>query len=76
MSNQKLAPTHLLISYGLFYGDRPELGWYPALSDTVEDLIADRIRVVVIEYNLGVIKTANWVIDLRPDGGVKAGDCC
>jgi excinuclease ABC subunit A len=30
--------------------------------------------VVVIEYNLDVIKTANWILDLGPEGGVKGGE--
>jgi excinuclease ABC subunit A len=30
--------------------------------------------VVVIEHNLDVIKTADWIVDMGPEGGVKGGE--
>ena len=30
--------------------------------------------MVVIEHNLDVIKTADWIIDLGPEGGVRGGE--
>ena len=29
---------------------------------------------MVIEHNLDVIKTADWILDLGPDGGVSGGE--
>ncbi len=29
--------------------------------------------VVVIEHNLDVIKTADWIVDMGPEGGAKGG---
>ena len=37
-------------------------------------LVESGNTVVVIEHNLDVIKTADWVIDLGPDGGDKGGE--
>jgi len=33
----------------------------------------DGNTIVVIEHNLDVIKTADWVIDLGPEGGHRGG---
>ena len=30
--------------------------------------------MVVIEHNLDVIKTADWILDLGPEGGVNGGE--
>ena len=29
--------------------------------------------IIIIEHNLDVIKTADWIIDLGPEGGSKGG---
>jgi excinuclease ABC subunit A len=37
-------------------------------------LVEQGNTVVVIEHNLEVIKTADWLIDLGPEGGVRGGE--
>jgi excinuclease ABC subunit A len=37
-------------------------------------LVEQGNTVVVIEHNLDVIKTADWILDLGPEGGVKGGE--
>jgi len=44
------------------------------LLEVIEKLVKRGNTVVVIEHNLDVIKTADWVIDLGPEGGVKGGE--
>jgi len=43
------------------------------LLDVLQRLVTLGNTVVVIEHNLDVIKTADWIIDLGPDGGEYGG---
>ncbi len=43
------------------------------LLNVLQRLIERGNTVIVIEHNLDVIKTADWIIDLGPEGGDKGG---
>jgi excinuclease ABC subunit A len=43
------------------------------LLDVLNKLVEKGNTVIVIEHNLDVIKTADWIIDLGPEGGDDGG---
>ena len=43
------------------------------LLDVVQRLVDKGNSVLMIEHNLDVIRCADWVIDLGPEGGVNGG---
>ncbi len=44
------------------------------LLEVLQQLVESGNTVMVIEHNLDVIKTADWIIDLGPEGGEKGGE--
>ena len=61
----------------LFIFDEPTTGLHmhdiSLLLSSLESLLAKGHTVLVIEHNLEVIKYADWIIDLGPEGGDKGG---
>ncbi len=61
----------------LYVLDEPSVGLHAAdvhkLIEVLQSLVNTGNTVVVIEHNLDIIKVADWVIDLGPEGGDRGG---
>jgi excinuclease ABC subunit A len=62
----------------LYILDEPTTGLHfediRVLLDVLQRLVDKGNTVLVIEHNMDVIKSADWVIDLGPDGGRAGGE--
>jgi excinuclease ABC subunit A len=62
----------------LYLLDEPTTGLHfediNKLLDVLHALVDQGNTIIVIEHNLDVIKTADWIIDMGPEGGTKGGE--
>jgi len=62
----------------LYVLDEPSVGLHAAdvhkLIEVLQRLVDSGNSVLIIEHNLDIIKVADWVIDLGPEGGDRGGE--
>ena len=61
----------------LYILDEPTTGLHfediRILMDVLQKLVDRGNTVIIIEHNLDVVKLADWIIDMGPEGGRKGG---
>ena len=64
----------------MFIFDEPTTGLHfhdiHKLLGAMNALVEQGHSVLVIEHNLEVIKTADWIVDLGPEAGINGGKIC
>ncbi|MFY0626137.1 MAG: excinuclease ABC subunit UvrA [Reichenbachiella sp.] len=64
----------------LFIFDEPTTGLHfkdiEKLLKSINALVDQGNTIVIIEHNMEVIKSADWILDLGPDGGDNGGELC
>jgi excinuclease ABC subunit A len=62
----------------LYVLDEPSVGLHAAdvhkLIEVLQRLVDTGNSVLIIEHNLEIIKVADWIIDLGPEGGDRGGE--
>lgn len=62
----------------LFVMDEPTTGLHPhdikRLLAIINKIVDNKDSVIIIEHNLDMIKTADYIIDLGPEGGDQGGE--
>jgi excinuclease ABC subunit A len=62
----------------LYVLDEPSVGLHAAdvhkLIEVLQALVDTGNTVLIIEHNMDIIKVADWIIDLGPDGGINGGE--
>ena len=61
----------------VFVFDEPTIGLHPldvqTLMNVFQHLINQGATVLVIEHDLDVIRSADWIVDMGPGGGKQGG---
>ena len=70
--------TELKKESNIYIMDEPTTGLHMSDIDNfhkiIKSLVANNNTVIIIEHNLDIIKYADWIIDLGPEGGKNGGE--